>query len=858
MTTPDTSTPSARHPSGTAIGTHHPRAADRSAKGGEMSSKTPSASMFQNIPLASITPDPNQPRKAFDDESLASLAHRLAEAQRFLTALDDEAEFWTFQTFDDSGQKRGKLTAVLHGDIEELFNRLDSLNANGAGVYVTVNETDGKGRETDNIVRVRAGFADFDPPKTAAAPASYPLEPVIVVESSPGKHHAYWTADDLALDDFENQQRGIAAALGSDTAPHDLPRVMRLPGFRHMKDPSKPHPVRIVSTEPRLPYPAAELARAFPPVAKVNGSGKASSERPDTNQDPVVQALSERGLVIGKRQDAAFNIRCPWEDEHTTPSTATSTVYYPPHTGGYEGAAFKCQHEHCRDRTAAELRRVLGLADGPSAEHGASVANDLLNGQRQSQSNATPALEPHKSQIRQCDMSKLGSAELAPPSFIIRPLLPRKHLTLFGSHGGSGKTTLALVIAAHVACGEPWADLETHSGRVLFVSFEDDEDLMLWRLQNIAEHYRLPLETIRENMVILDTTEAQPMVYEMMLNGVRGISTSLDGDALHKRISDEQFDLVIIDNASDAYDADEINRRMTRQFIRWLAKSVQGHGGSVLLLAHIDKASAKFGSNGNSYSGSTAWHNSARSRLALVNDELHHEKLNVGKKLERPIPLTWHDPGVPVPSAVSSASMAQTLIDAQSDKAVLAAMTAAIGNGESIPTSSTGSHTSWHKLRAYPELPAHLSEKAGKRDFDKSIVRLQKDGKIEREDYTDAHRNARQRWALSQCASVRVDEALTQTDAGTSVRARQCAGGMGDQRNERTDADPKILPAVFGSKAHLSESALTQKITEQTGITKADADRLILSAVTQGHLLREKGKGEVVYRLPAAKQEASA
>ena len=40
--------------------------------------KTPPASMFQNIPLASITPDPNQPRKTFDDESLASLAQTMA------------------------------------------------------------------------------------------------------------------------------------------------------------------------------------------------------------------------------------------------------------------------------------------------------------------------------------------------------------------------------------------------------------------------------------------------------------------------------------------------------------------------------------------------------------------------------------------------------------------------------------------------------------------------------------------------------------------------------------------------------------------------------------------------------------
>lgn len=462
------------------------------------------------------------------------------------------------------------------------------------------------------------------------------------------------------------------------------------------------------------------------------------------------------------------------------------------------------------------------------------------------------AVDPHESKIRQCDMGRLGTAELVPPSFVIRPLLPRKHLTLFGSHGGSGKTTLALVLAAHVACGEPWADLETHSGRVLFVSFEDDEDLMLWRLQNIAHQYALPLETIRENMVILDTTDAQPLVCEVMLDGVRKISTSRDGDALHQRIIDEQFDLVIIDNASDAYDADEINRRMTRQFIRWLAKSVQGHGGSVLLLAHIDKASAKFGSNGNSYSGSTAWHNSARSRLALVNDELHHEKLNVGKKLEQPIPLVWLDPGVPIPSARSSASMAQTLTDAENDKAVLRALSAALGAGDTIPTARTGPSTAWHILRSYPELPEGMREKGGKRAFDDAMTRLQRAGEITRETFTDRHRNSREKWVCvnaRQCASMCVEDINASTHDAPKSACVNAQGVWGTNERTQTNApNPPLvdLREVFGTHAALKTDALTQRIIDLSGTSKLDASKIILSAVTKGQLLKDRD----AYRLP--------
>ena len=67
-----------------------------------------------------------------------------------------------------------------------------------------------------------------------------------------------------------------------------------------------------------------------------------------------------------------------------------------------------------------------------------------------------------------------------------------------------------------------------------------------------------------------------------------------------------------------------------------LAAIARHHDAALVLLAHIDKNAAKDGARGNSYSGSTAWHNSARSRLALMEQDGHiqllHEKANLSKK----------------------------------------------------------------------------------------------------------------------------------------------------------------------------------------------------------------------------------
>src|SRR5690625_5910278 len=92
---------------------------------------------------------------------------------------------------------------------------------------------------------------------------------------------------------------------------------------------------------------------------------------------------------------------------------------------------------------------------------------------------------------------------------------------------------------------------------------------------------------------------------------------------MHMAVTD--YELIVIDIASDAYDENENSRRDVRFFIRALATLARANDAAVVLLAHIDKVAARNGGGGNDYSGSTAWHNSARSRIALMQDPNHQE-----------------------------------------------------------------------------------------------------------------------------------------------------------------------------------------------------------------------------------------
>lgn len=156
------------------------------------------------------------------------------QAMQFLSRLDPEADAFTFQTFDDTPAKRKDLARVLPGPFKTMAPILDILQRKQAGVFVTVNATDGKGRQAHNIERVRAVFVDLDGAPLAPV-LSAGLDPHIVVESSPSRFHAYWLTDDCPLDRFEAVQRALARRFDGDPSVHDLPRVMRLPGFRHFK-----------------------------------------------------------------------------------------------------------------------------------------------------------------------------------------------------------------------------------------------------------------------------------------------------------------------------------------------------------------------------------------------------------------------------------------------------------------------------------------------------------------------------------------------------------------------------------------------------------------------------------------------
>ena len=155
------------------------------------------------------------------------------QAATFLRALDPDKHEHTFQTFSDKGSNRN-LARIFHGSLAEHWCTLERLNNQGAGVFVTINETNGRGRTKQDMQRVRAVFVDLDG-QPLPRRSEVPLRAHIGVCSSPGRYHLYWLVRNVPLKTFSAIQVALADRYGADPTVKDTPRVMRLPGFLHRK-----------------------------------------------------------------------------------------------------------------------------------------------------------------------------------------------------------------------------------------------------------------------------------------------------------------------------------------------------------------------------------------------------------------------------------------------------------------------------------------------------------------------------------------------------------------------------------------------------------------------------------------------
>ncbi len=344
-----------------------------------------------------------------------------------------------------------------------------------------------------------------------------------------------------------------------------------------------------------------------------------------------------------------------------------------------------------------------------------------------------------------------------PPAFVWAGRVPLGHVCLLSGHGGSGKSTLALQLAVAVAMGLPLLGVPTARGRVLVFSGEDAGPLLRHRLASICRHMDVNPYLLAENMRVLDASEEPALYRELAEFGRRALEPLPTFDRLRELVAEWQPGLVVIDNASDTFEGSENDRAQVRAFIRGLARLCRETPSkpAVLLLTHTPKAAV--GGRGESYSGSTAWHNSARARLSLTPDKddegravLTLDKLNLAPREAHPLRLARGAGGVLVLEDTDRRQGDEGddgVLYELPEHAVLRLLADFNRRDEKVSVEQSARNNAWKMLHSEPGFPRRAYRAAGA--LFAAIRQAERDQLIERAFYTNAHRKRYEQWLLT-------------------------------------------------------------------------------------------------------------
>ena len=211
------------------------------------------------------------------------------QAQIFTKTLHGDVTELNWRCIQLGGQRVERLI----GDLVSQRATLTNLNRQGLDIFITLNKSDGLGISSQNINGITALFADLDGAPLANI-ESFPFEPTIINETSPGKYHAIYKVEGLPKSEFARCQRAIAVAIGSDQSVNDLARVIRVPGFFHNKIQAEPFLSRMVHFSPNAVCSSADIIAW---VGKQH-TGCETAENLTLNiEKPKLEPINQLGLV---------------------------------------------------------------------------------------------------------------------------------------------------------------------------------------------------------------------------------------------------------------------------------------------------------------------------------------------------------------------------------------------------------------------------------------------------------------------------------------------------------------------------------------------------------------------------------
>lgn len=558
-------------------------------------------------------------------------------------------------------------------------------------------------------------------------------QPTYVVQTSSGKHQVGIAIDfsdvdarDRALVDRLMSSMAERGLMSLDRSGNNAVRYGRLPVGRNLKAGAGHWPVRLEAWNPNQVLGLADAAAVLQidlDALRAPAAVPASEYKPN----PALRSLA--GFPEGQRNQDVYRYACSLRARNASPEEARVLVLH---------QAAACTPP----MSQAEALRCLESA----WKHAPGKSEDFKTFEVITTADTPPEPQP-------LDLVELSSKQWPPTTWAVADMLPHGHVTLLSANGGVGKSTVALQMAVAVATGTEFLGQESTQGRVLVFSAEDGDAILHARLAHIAAAAGTTLASLAAHMTVLDATRCEPTMWSEA-----GPTARLSW--LAERAAQERPSLLIIDNASDVFAAGENDRARVRGFMRCLNVIAATTGAAVLLLAHVDKASVRglvSADTLSTFSGSTAWHNSARSRLAMTREgemvSLRHEKANLGPQLPD-IELEFDSSAklFRLAGTIPGQAAARALMRSQHRLAVMRLIKQATEAGQNLSMRAKASTNAFLQLRSEPGFPQALE----RGEFFTLLRELTRDGLLNESTVITPSRNRVQVIKLTDAGELRV------------------------------------------------------------------------------------------------------
>jgi archaellum biogenesis ATPase FlaH len=334
-------------------------------------------------------------------------------------------------------------------------------------------------------------------------------------------------------------------------------------------------------------------------------------------------------------------------------------------------------------------------------------------------------------EIAPMDWTALQHTQPEPTQWRWEGWLPEGTVTLLSANGGVGKSNISLQLGVALAHGMSLFGVPTRESKVLVLSGEDEARTVHFRVANICADTGVDMASLAGRLEVYDLTQADCVLW-------RDGSATERMQWLADQVVRTKATAVIIDNASDVFADNENDRTAVRGFMRCLNLIANKTRAAMLLLAHVDKASVRAGAgldSNSTFSGSTAWNNSARSRWAMVRDAdtitLRHEKCNHGP-LQEELRIEF-DPGSKTfkrfgtsPGLQAAAAVVRNTHRA----AILKLLSEAERAGQRLSMNAAANNNAFRVLRGERDFP-----RIERGEFFSLLFQLQRDGLVAEEEY---------------------------------------------------------------------------------------------------------------------------